>query len=324
MSIFDKRVNFKPFEYPDVIEYKNAINHSYWLVSEWNFTSDIQDFNVQLNDAERNIIKNALLAISQIEISVKKFWTKLGERFPKAEFEQVGVTFGESEVRHSDAYSHLLEVLGLNDDFTALLENPVIQGRVDYLTKYLRGAADNSNENFTLTLTLFSIFIENVSLFSQFVIIKSFNKYKNVLKDVDNVVQATQKEEVIHAMLGVYLIKQIQQEYPDWFNNEFYNKLYRACKKAYESECKIIDWIFENGEPSFLSKDCVKEFIKDRFNESMILIGGEKVFDVNHDEIAKLKWFNDEIHAEINTDFFNKKPVTYSKKMQAITSEDIF
>jgi ribonucleoside-diphosphate reductase beta chain len=85
-----------------------------------------------------------------------------------------------------------------------LLQNPVIQGRVDYLTKYLKGAADNSNENYTLTLTLFSIFIENVSLFSQFVVIKSFNKYMNVLKDIDNVVQATQKEEVIHALLGLY------------------------------------------------------------------------------------------------------------------------
>ena len=219
MSIFDKRTAFKPFEYPELAEYKNAINHSYWLVSEWNFMSDIHDFSVRLTDVQRGAIKNAMLAISQIEISVKKFWTKLGDRFPKAEFEQVGVTFGESEVRHADAYSHLLEVLGLNNEFDQLLENPVIQGRVDYLKKYLTGAADNSNEKYTLTLTLFSIFIENVSLFSQFVIIKSFNKHLNCLKDIDNVVQATQKEEVIHALLGVYLIKQIQKEFPEWFSN---------------------------------------------------------------------------------------------------------
>ncbi len=324
MSIFDKRVAFKPFEYPDVIEYKNAINHSYWLVSEWNFLSDVQDFNVQLTEYERNVIKNALLAISQIEVSVKEFWGKMGDRFPKSEFKSVGYTFAESEVRHADAYSHLLEVLGLNSDFTLLLENPVIQGRVDYLTKYLRGASENSNENFTLTLTLFSIFIENVSLFSQFVIIKSFNKYKNVLKDIDNVVQATQKEETIHALLGVYLVKQIQKENPEWFNDHFYAKLHRACKKAYEAECKIIDWIYEDGELPFLKKDTVKEFIKDRFNESMVLVGGEPVFEVNPEEISKLQWFNDEIHAEVNTDFFNKKPVTYSKKMQSVTAEDLF
>lgn len=324
MGVFDKRVVFKPFEYPEILEYKTAINHSYWLVSEWNFIGDVQDFNVRLSDVEKHVIKNALLAISQIEVSVKKFWTKLGDRFPKAEFEQVGVTFGESEVRHSDAYSHLLQVLGFNDDFALLLRNPVIQGRVDYLTKYLKGTSDNSNENYTLTLTLFSLFIENVSLFSQFVIIKAFNKYKNTLKDIDNVVQATQKEEVIHAMFGMALIKIIQKEQPDWFNDEFFNKLYRACKKAYEAECNIIDWIFEKGDLEFLSKDVVKEFVKNRFNESLVQIGGKKIFEVDAVKLDQLKWFDEEIYAEVNTDFFHKKPVTYSKKVQAITAEDIF
>lgn len=324
MSIFDKRVAFKPFEYPELIEYKNAINHSYWLVSEWNFIGDIQDFNVKLNDIERNVIKNAMLAISQIEVSVKKFWAHLGDRFPKAEFDQVGITFGESEIRHADAYSHLLQVLGLNDDFAALLQNPVIQGRVDYLTKYLKGASDNNNENYTLTLTLFSIFIENVSLFSQFLIIKSFNKHKNVLKDIDNVVQATQQEERLHALLGVYVINQIQKEFPDWFNDKFYEKLYRACRKAYDAEVKIIDWIFESGELSFLPKDTVIEFTKDRFNKSLEMIGGDKVFDVNQEKLKDVKWFDDEIHAEVNTDFFHKKPTTYSKKTKAVQAEDLF
>lgn len=324
MSIFDRRIAFKPFEYPEILEYKKAINHSYWLVSEWNFISDVHDFSVKLNDIEKNVIKNALLAISQIEISVKKFWTKLGDRFPKSEFEQVGVTFGESEVRHSDAYSHLLQVLGLNDDFTELLQNQVIQGRVDYLTKYLKGASDNSNQNYTLTLTLFSIFIENVSLFSQFVIIKSFNKYKNILKDIDNVVQATQKEELVHALFGMYVINQIQKEFPDWFDESFYMKLVRACKKAYKAECGIIDWIFEKGELDFLSKDVVKEFIKQRFNDSLLSINGTKVFDVDEEKLEQLKWFNDEILAEVNTDFFYKKPTTYSKKVQSIRAEDLF
>ena len=148
MGIFDKRVSFKPFEYPKLDEYTEAINNTFWTVKEWNFISDIHDFNIKLDDVQRNALKNAMLAISQIEVSVKEFWAKLGDRFPKAEFKQVGITFGESEVRHSNAYSKLLEVLGLNDEFTELLNNPVIQGRVDYLTKYLKGAADNSNENY--------------------------------------------------------------------------------------------------------------------------------------------------------------------------------
>lgn len=324
MGIFDKRAAFKPFEYPDILKYKDAINHSYWLVSEWNFTSDVQDFKVRLTEQQRNVVKNSLLAISQIEVSVKKFWAKLGDRFPKSEFDQVGITFAESEIRHSDAYSHLLQVLGLNDDFSLLLDNPVIGGRVDYLTKYLKGASDNSNENYTLTLALFSIFIENVSLFSQFLVIKSFNKYLNVLKDIDNVVQATQQEENLHAKLGVEVIKYVQKEHPEWFNDEFYHKLARACKKAYEAECNIIDWIYESGDLDFIKKDTVKEFVKNRFNESLLMIDAEPVFEIDKDKLEKVKWFIEEMEAEVTSDFFYKRPTTYSKFQQAITADNIF
>lgn len=323
-NIFEKRVAFKPFEYPEIEQFKHSINHSYWLISEWNFVADIQDFQVKLNSVEQSAIKNALLAISQIEISVKRFWGDLGNRFPKAEFEQVGFTFGESEVRHADAYSHLLQVLGLNEDFAQLLTIPAIQGRVDYLTKYIKGAAKSSNEDFALTLALFSIFIENVSLFSQFAIIKSFNKHRNLLKDVDNVVQATQKEESIHAALGISIIRHIKAENPHWFTPAFYTKVNRAAKKAYEAECNIIDWIFTEGDLPFVSKAALKEFIKSRFNESVQMIGGSEVFKVDQDVLSELRWFIEELHMPINSDFFNKRSVDYAKKQQSITSEDLF
>ena len=323
MSIFEKRIVFKPFEYPELKEYKQAMNHSYWLVSEWNFISDIQDFNTKLNEEEKEIVRRALLAISQIEVAVKKFWAKIGDRFPKAEFDQVGITFAEAEVRHSDAYSHLLEILNLNDEFDNLLKNPVIQGRVDYLTKYLN-SENKSNEQYLITLTLFSLFIENVSLFSQFAVIKSFNKYKNVLKDIDNVIQATQLEEQIHALFGIKLIELIKKEYPEWFNSDFYEKINNACIKAFEAESKIIDWIFENGKLSFLSKECVIEFIKNRFNESVISIGGQKIFDINYQKLEQLEWFNEELKSETHIDFFYKKSTAYSKRTKSINASDLF
>lgn len=324
MTVFDRRVAFKPYEYPQVVPFKEAIQHSYWLVSEWSFTSDKHEFHQELTDVERSLVKNAMLAISQIEVAVKEFWGKIGERFPKAEIKQVGAVFSESEVRHGDAYSHLLEVLGLNSDFELLLQNPVIQGRVDYLTKYLKGASSNTNENYTLVLTLFSLFIENVSLFSQFAIIKSINKHKNKLKDIDNVIQATAKEEDLHAKFGIELIKIIRSEFPEWFNDDFYQKIYRASRKAYEAEASIIDWIFEAGEPDFVTKDAIKEFVKDRINSSVEAIGGAPVYEVNEELLQSLKWFDEEIYAEVNTDFFHKKPVTYSKNVQAFNADDLF
>lgn len=324
MGIFNKRVNFKPFEYPELIEFMKAIRHSYWLEDEWNFISDIQDYNVSLSENEKNAVKNAILAISQIEVNVKTFWGDVYKILPKPEIASVGYTFAESEVRHSFAYAQLLEKLNLNEEFEKIGEVPAIQDRIDYLSKYLRNASDGKEESYTLTITLFSLFIEFVSLFSQFLILKSFYKHKNLLKDLNNTVQATQKEELIHGLFGAKLISIIREEYPEWFNEEFKEKIIRACKKAYKAELRILDWIFEGGDLEFLSRYETEEFIKDRFNQALELIQIEKAFNVDTDVIKNLSWFDDEIYLSTSYDFFNKKSTNYSKRLKSIKKEDIF
>ncbi|MCS7317216.1 MAG: ribonucleotide-diphosphate reductase subunit beta [Candidatus Dojkabacteria bacterium] len=324
MGIFDKRVNFKPFEYPEVVAFGEAIQHAYWLHHEWNFISDISEFHSYLTTKEKTAVKRAMLAISQIEVAVKKFWSKIGIVFPKPEIDQVGAIFAESEVRHSNAYSFLLEKLGLNKEFEQLLEIPEIKGRVEYLTKYLEYVDQEDKSKFSIALALFSLFVENVSLFSQFVIIKSFNKYKNLLKDIDNVIQATMVEEQVHANFGIWLLNKVKEEHPNIFNEDFYNKINTTCIKAYEAEKKIINWILEEGDLSFLTKTTLNEFLKHRFNESLIKIGGIKLFDVDYKELQKLNWFFEELIGKVHTDFFHKKSTNYSKKTKSVTADDLF
>jgi ribonucleoside-diphosphate reductase beta chain len=175
-DVFEKRINLKPNEYPNLLEYVDAIRHSYWIHTEFKYDGDIQDFKVRLTDSERDAIRKTMLAISQIEVAVKTFWGNIYTRLPKPEIGSVGATFAESEVRHHDAYSHLLELLGLNTEFANLKNEPVIMERVDYLEKALKNANNDSKKEYAESVLLFSLFIEHVSLFSQFLIIMAFNK----------------------------------------------------------------------------------------------------------------------------------------------------
>ena len=323
-NIFEKRLNLKPYEYPELYEYVPAIRHSYWIHTEFNFTSDIQDFKTKLNDTERSAIKNTMLAISQIEVAVKSFWGDIYHRIPKPEVGSVGSTFAESEVRHADAYSHLLEILGLNSEFEEIKKNPVIMKRVRYLQAALATSKSEKNKEYAESVLLFSLFIEHVSLFSQFLIIMAFNKHKNMLKGVSNVVEATSKEEQIHGDFGIDLIKIIKEENPDWFDFMFSTKIQQMCKDAFEAESAIIDWIFENGEIDFLPKNIINEFIKDRFNRSLESIGVGSVFAVDAELLKKTEWFDDEIIGTKHGDFFVKRSINYSKRTQSVTADDLF
>jgi ribonucleoside-diphosphate reductase beta chain len=323
-NIFEKRLNLKPYDYPALNEYVDAIRHSYWIHTEFNYTSDIQDFKATLLPVEQNAIKNTMLAISQIEVAVKTFWGDIYKKMPKPEIGSVGSTFAESEVRHHDAYSHLLEILGLNNEFKNLKKNPVIMRRVNYLELALKNVNSDDNKEFSESIILFSLFIEHVSLFSQFLIIMSFNKHKNVLKGISNVVEATSKEEQIHGDFGIDLIKIIKEENPDWFNEDHSLLVQETCKEAFLSESKLIDWIFEEGELDFLPKKVIKEFLKNRFNNSLESIGVPKIFDVDPVLLSETDWFDDEIIGTKHGDFFVKRSINYSKRTKSITSDDLF
>jgi ribonucleoside-diphosphate reductase beta chain len=323
-NIFEKRVNLKPYQYPELYEYVPAIRHSYWIHTEFNFTSDIHDFKTRLKSSERNAIKNTMLAISQIEVAVKSFWGDVYHKIPKPEIGSVGATFAESEVRHADAYSHLLEILGLNEEFKNLKKNPIMMRRVQYLESALASSKSDDDKSYSESILLFSLFIEHVSLFSQFLIIMAFNKHKNMLKGVSNVVEATSKEEQIHGDFGIDLIKIIKEEKPEWFDEDFEYRIQDLCLRAYKAESGIIDWIYEEGELDFLPKAQVNEFIKDRFNRSLEAIGVKKMFECNESLLMETEWFNDEIIGTKHGDFFDKRSINYSKRTQSITSDDLF
>ena len=152
----------------------------------------------------------------------------------------------------------------------------------------------------------------------------SFNKEKNVLIGISNVVEGTSKEEEIHGNFGAEIINIIIKENPDWFDEEFENLIYSACKKAYIAECGILDWIFEKGELSFIPKETIQHFIMNRFNNSLEKIGMDSIFDVDKDLISSTKWFDIEITGTKEGDFFYKKSVDYNKKSKSITEDDLF
>jgi ribonucleoside-diphosphate reductase beta chain len=323
-NIFGKRTNLKPYEYPELNEYVDAIRHSYWVHTEFNFTSDIQDFKVHLTEEEQTAVQRAMLAISQIEIAVKTFWGDIYKKLPKPEIGNVGATFAESEVRHADAYSHLIQLLGLNKEFESILEVPAIRRRIKYLEKTISNSKSVENQDYFESVVLFSMFVENVSLFSQFLVIMSFNKHKNVLKGISNAVEATSKEENIHAGFGFDLVNIIKKENPSWWTEELVEDLIQATKDAYDAETEIVDWIFEKGDLTFLSKEQTLEFIKHRFNTSLNSIGIDNIFEINQPLLETTEWFDDEILTTKHTDFFNKRSINYSKKSKSITMNDLF
>ncbi len=324
MSIFSKRINYKPFEYPEVMKFVDAINKSFWVHSELEFSADIQDFQSQLSDAERSAIKNSLLAIAQIEVAVKSFWGDLYHHLPKPEFNGLGATFAECEFRHSEAYSRLLTVLGYDAEFASAIQVPALRKRIDYLSEALQHTKSTEPKEYVSSLFLFSILIENVSLFSQFAIILSFTRFKGYMKNVSNIIAWTSVDEQIHANAGMYIINKIKEEQPELIGEKEEYLLKAQIKKSVEVEAEILDWIFEEGELEHINKEQLLNFMKYRINDSLDKIGMDKMYSISEMDYAPMRWFEEEVFSNSLDDFFAKRPVEYTKHDKSITEDDLF
>lgn len=325
MSIFTDRKSYKPFEYDSITKpFIDAIWKSHWTHNEFNFKSDVQDYKTLLNPQEQEVIKRAILLISQVEVSVKSYWSNIGKLLPKPEIADVGATFGGNEVIHSRSYSQILSELGLDDEFQSLLASGVVDNRVQYLSKYVNKIYKSDHQNIVYSLTLFSLFTENVSLFSQFFILLGFNRYNNVMKDVANVVQYTSKEETIHALFGTTLINEIKKEEPELFTEEFKERIASEAREAVLAEEALVDWMLQGFENEFLSKEILMVFIKNRINISLTDIGIDFQFEIDQELLEKTLWMDEEILAPAMTDFFHKKPIDYAKKNKSYNEEELF
>lgn len=324
MGLFDKRRNYKPFEYPEVMQFVEAINKSFWVHSEVDFTADIQDFHTNLSPSEKEVVKRGLLGIAQIEVGVKTFWGNLYNYLPKPEMNGLGSTFAECEFRHSEAYSRLIEVLGYNDEFEKLLEIPIFKERLDIIEDNL------SSDNILERLLFFTVIIENTALFSQFADILSFTRFKGYMKNVSNIIAWTSVDEQIHANAGIYLINKIKEEAikdsdnPEEVTSNIEEIMHLFVDKFIDFESRFLDWVFEEGELSFFSKEDLLNFMKYRIDEAFVALGVSKKYNITEEQYKPMKWFEEEVFAQAQDDFFAKRPVDYTKHDKSITANDLF
>lgn len=311
--IFDEQIKRKPDLYPWTQDFIKAMHNGFWTVDLFSFQSDLHDFKVNLTDEEKDIVIRSLATIGQLEISVKKFWAKIGDNLPHPSINDMGYVMANTEVIHGDAYERLLEVLGIDNAFDEILKLDIVKGRVNYLRKHLHKFHSDNKKQFIYSLILFTLFVENIALFSQFYTISYFGRFKNLLKDTNKQIEYTSREENLHAIIGIKLINTIKEEYPELFDEELEEKIKHESFEAIKHEEKIIDWILGGYSTDNLNNHILQQFIRSRMNDSLMKIGYSPMFEIDQGSLNKTNWFDEQIIGNNQSDFFHSRPTEYSK-----------
>jgi ribonucleoside-diphosphate reductase beta chain len=322
MGLFDERIPYKPFEYPEYYTegwLKQA--QAFWLHTEIPMSGDVKDWNEKLTASEKNLVGNILLGFAQTECAVSDYWTqKVVSWFPKHEIQQMAMMFGSQETIHAVAYSYLNETLGL-ENFEAFLQDEATMERFDNLVSY-----DGDNPiGIAKSLAIFSAFAEGVSLYSAFAVLYSF-QLRNLLKGIGQQMKWSVRDESLHSKMGCQLFRHMCEEIPNLLE-DCRDDVIKAAEAMLEAEEKYIDKMFEQGDIENLKSYDLKQFIRKRLNEKLQELGYldlGQYFAFNKKGAENLDWFYHLTGGHTHTDFFAIRPTDYSKANEGEDFEDIW
>ena len=95
-------------------------------------------------------------------------------------------------------------------------------------------------------------------------------------------------------------------------------------QEAFKDKSIIVDWMINGFNETGLNGDILKEFIKNRINDSLEKIGFSSAFNVDTSVLENTMWFEEELMGNNATDFFHSRPVEYSKNSQTFDADDLF
>ena len=322
MGLFDERIPYKPFEYPEYYTegwLKQA--QAFWLHTEIPMSGDVKDWNEKLTDSEKNLVGNILLGFAQTECAVSDYWTqKVVSWFPKHEIQQMAMIFGSQETIHAVAYSYLNETLGL-ENFEAFLQDEATMKRFDNLISY----DGNNTKRIARSLAIFSAFAEGVSLYSAFAVLYSF-QMRNLLKGIGQQMKWSVRDESLHSKMGCQLFRHMCQEDKSLLE-ECKVDIIKSAEDMLKAEENYIDKMFEKGDIENLKAYDLKQFIRKRLNEKLTELGysnSGKYFEYDSKGADKLDWFYHLTGGHTHTDFFVIRPTDYSKANEGEDFQDIW
>ena len=322
MGLFDKRIAYKPFEYPVYFTegwMKQA--QAFWLHTEISMSGDVKDWNEKLTPEEKNLVGNILLGFAQTECAVSDYWTqKVVGWFPKHEIQQMAMMFGSQETIHAVAYSYLNETLGL-EDFEAFLQDEATMERFDNLVSY----EGNDRRGIAKSLAVFSAFAEGVSLYSAFAVLYSF-QLRNLLKGIGQQMKWSVRDESLHSKMGCQLFRHMCEEDENLLN-ECREDVVAAAESMLKAEENYIDKMFEQGDIENIKAYDLKQFIRKRLNEKLVELGYVDLgsyFSFNESGAKNLEWFYHLTGGVTHTDFFAIRSTDYSKANEGEDWGDLF
>ena len=319
MSLLSAKPTYKPFHYPWAYEAWKIQQQIHWLPDEVPMADDIRDWKSKLTTAEKMLCTQIFRFFTQADIEVQNcYMTKYSQVFQPVEVRMMLTGFANMETIHIDAYSHLIDTLGMPDAiYEEFLQYKEMRDKYDYMHKF----GVDTKEGIATTMAVFGAFTEGVQLFSTFAILLNFQRF-NKMKGMGQIITWSVRDETLHTNNIIRLFKTFVSENPEIWTEKLKSDIYEACATIIHFEDAFIDLAFSiASEIEGLSSRDVKIYIRYIADYRLRQLGLKEIYLV---EKNPLPWLDDILNGVEHTNFFENRVTEYSKSATKGNWDEVF
>jgi ribonucleoside-diphosphate reductase beta chain len=311
IKLTDERAYFKPFKYPQF--YDRYVQHKQadWNVRELSFQNDIEDWKQKLNEPQKKFLTHIFRFFTDGDITVAGAYVKnYLPTFPQPEVRMMLLDFAAREATHIDAYSHVIETLGLPETiYNEFMQYKAMADKHNYV----EGFVGKDSSTIAQQMAIFSAFTEGLQLFSSFVLLLNFPR-NGIMKSMGQVLTWSIADESMHVEGITELFRVFISENRDIWTDELKTEIYEIAKKMVELEDAFIDLAYSvydgSGVEKPLLKEDVKLYIRYIADRRLLGLGMKPIFGVKKNP---LPWVDEMVSIPTHVNFFENKSTDYAK-----------
>lgn len=315
MSLLKPSKAYRPFQYPWAFEAYKSMQKMHWLPEEVPLQEDVHDWNVKLNDKERNLLTQLFRFFTKGDEDILHGYNDLYiPMFKPTEVRMMLSCFATAECNHVHSYSQLIDTVGMPEsDYAAFAEYEAMSAKHEYMFADHSVKADGTKftklEQAALNLAIFSAFGEGMQLFSSFAVLLSF-KRRGLMKGMSTIVEWSLRDESLHVEAMIKLFHTLIKENPKLWTDDLKTAIRNIAKQMVGLEDKFIDLMFAMGEIDGITADDTKKYIRYTADRRMIQLGLKPIYRQKENPF---EWIDEMMVAHTHTNFFEGRATEYSK-----------
>lgn len=326
-NLFAKRLTYKPFHYPWAYEAYKKQAKMHWIPEEVPMHEDVKDWNIRLTEEEKNLLTQIFRFFVQADVDVaESYRTVFGPHLHHPELAMMLQTFGAMEAVHIDAYSTLIDTVGMPEvEYQAFLEYSEMMDKHNYTStvkrlleswnndevKFMKEKPEGWVRDFAKCLAVFSAFSEGLQLFSSFAILMNFPRFGK-MKGMGQIVTWSIRDESLHVESMIKLYQELVAEFPFLEDHSFKKEVKKICEQMVTLEDRFVALAFKQGGITGLTEREVNQYVRFIANRRMVQLGMSdyQPYDI---PANPLPWLESLINAPEHANFFEQRATAYSK-----------